>query len=276
MLDDDPRGFRKKRGTFSRVLRHHGIVAWTVVVALTILFWRTRTSLLSQVAQLKEFSTASESEKFEKITKMNENIASKNKEIAELNKVQRSLQKSMRQCEDEKASFTRERESSAMKIEKLAYELSDSRKEAEKYRRECHEVVQAKDTAHVEKDARIQQLQDEINRISEQLKTSQEEKNTAKGTSEQKKVEEEVKHEEEHTPSGTTSSGGGGEQQQQHATNEGQDTPVQNEDKIRITEESNNPDEPSKADESLKRGKKGRKKNLGMLKEHMGVGRDDY
>ena len=89
-------------------------------------------------------------------------------------------------------------------------------------------------------------------------------------------MEEEVKHEEEHTPSGTTSSGGGGEQQQQHATNEGQDTPVQNEDKIRITEESNNPDEPSKADESLKRGRKGRKKNLGMLKEHMGVGRDDY
>lgn len=264
--------YRKKKGVFSRIFRHHAVVAWTVVVALTILFWRTRTSLLSQVAQLKQFSTASESETFLKISKLNENIAAKNKEVAELNKMQRSLHKSIKVCEEEKASLIHDRESATMKVERLAIESSDLRKQAEKYRQECHEVVQAKDTAHLEKDARIQQLQDEINAIYEKLRTT-EEHNALKSTSEPMKVEGRVKHGEQDKKLGTKTTVGG---EQENATNEGSDNLVDNHGSVRVTEDVKHPEGPSKLDETLKQGRKGRKKNLGMLKEHMGVGKDDY
>ena len=266
--------YRKKRGAVSRILGHHGIVAWMVVVGLTILFWRTRASLLSEIGQLKEFSSASESETFEKMSKMNENIAAKNRDISELNKSQRSLQKSMKRCEDEKASLTHERDSVTLKVEQLATELADSRKQAEKYRQECHEVVQAKDTAHVEKDAIIQQLQDEIKNISERIKKTEKNsvgKDDQGGTG----ADGNSKHDEESERKEVESSGRQQQVEQQTVTsNEGADK-MDTQGSVRITENSNNRDDPVQEEESLKQKRKGRKKNLGMLKEHMGMERNN-
>lgn len=245
------------------------MVAWALVVGLTVLFWQTRTTLLSEVAQLKEFSTASESETFQKISKMNDNIASKNGEIAELNKSQRALHKSIKRCEDERSSLTGERDSLSAKLEQLATELVDTRKQAEKYRQECHEVVQAKDTAHVEKDARIQHLQEEINKISEQLKAA--ESNTIKDTSHTDKRES-FDHDQ---GTESTSVPARMETIEEPRGNTEGTIKAGSQANIKIIEEVDQLGQSHQEDVPLKQEKKGRKKNLGMLKEHMGVGRDD-
>jgi hypothetical protein len=51
--------------------------------------------MLKEIAQLREFSNASESETFDKISKMNQNIAAKNKEIADLTRARRADQKAL-------------------------------------------------------------------------------------------------------------------------------------------------------------------------------------
>ena len=51
--------------------------------------------MLKEIAQLREFSNASESETFDKISKMNQNIAAKNREIADLTRAQRADQKAL-------------------------------------------------------------------------------------------------------------------------------------------------------------------------------------
>lgn len=245
------------------------MVAWVLVIGLTILFWQMRTTLLLEVAQLKEFSTASESETFQKISKMNDNIASKNGEIAELNKSQRALHKSIKRCEDERSSLTGERDSLSAKLEQLATELVDTRKQAEKYRQECHEVVQAKDTAHVEKDARIQHLQEEINKISEQLKAA--ESNTIKDTSHTDKRES-FDHDQ---GTESTSVPARMETIEEPRGNTEGTIKAGSQANIKIIEEVDQLGQSHQEDVPLKQEKKGRKKNLGMLKEHMGVGRDD-
>jgi hypothetical protein len=53
---------------------------------------------MKQVAELKDFSDSTQSETFEKISKMNENIGAKNREIAELSRAQRADKKTISQA----------------------------------------------------------------------------------------------------------------------------------------------------------------------------------
>lgn len=53
---------------------------------------------MKQVAELKDFSDSTQSETFEKISKMNENIGAKNREIAELTRAQRADRKTISQA----------------------------------------------------------------------------------------------------------------------------------------------------------------------------------
>lgn len=233
------------------------------MVTLTVSFWRTRASLKAEVAQLKEFSSASESETFQRIATMNDNIVAKNREIAELGKSQRSLQKSVKRCEDEKNSVSSERDSLSLKIEECTTRLKNSRDETEKLRQECNEKVRSHDTVHVEKDTRIQQLQDEINRISEQLKQAQ------------AKDPPSAIHVEENENPGEKQKVDNRAQQQQQNDNQEKSSDSNKQENIRITEDVDHSDDMKTDQASGKQNKKPRKKRLSMLKEHMGIGTEE-
>ena len=66
---------------------------------------KTRSSLSQQLAELRQFSSSSESETFDKLRKMTKQIADKNKEIGDLNKTQRANQRRVTDLETEKSAL---------------------------------------------------------------------------------------------------------------------------------------------------------------------------
>ena len=96
---------RKRRGFGSRIASSHGIVAWLLFLATLIYTIKTRSALTKELAELKQFSSSTESETFDKMSKMTQQIADKNREIGDLNKTQRSNQKRITGLESEKTAL---------------------------------------------------------------------------------------------------------------------------------------------------------------------------
>jgi regulator of replication initiation timing len=96
---------RKRRGFASRLSSFHGVIAWCLLLATLLWSVKTRSSLSQQLAELRQFSSSSESETFDKMSKMTKQIADKNKEIGDLNKTQRANQRSITDLETEKTAL---------------------------------------------------------------------------------------------------------------------------------------------------------------------------
>ncbi len=97
--------FRRRRGFASRLSSFHGIIAWCLLLATLLWSVKTRSSLSQQLAELRQFSSSSESETFDKLRKMTKQIADKNKEIGDLNKTQRANQRRVTDLETEKSAL---------------------------------------------------------------------------------------------------------------------------------------------------------------------------
>lgn len=82
----------------------HGVIAWCLLLATLLWSVKTRSSLSQQLAEMRQFSSASESETFEKMSRMTKQIADKNKEIGDLNKTQRANQRTIADLETQNSS----------------------------------------------------------------------------------------------------------------------------------------------------------------------------
>ena len=83
----------------------HGVIAWCLLLATLLWSVKTRSSLSQQLAEMRQFSSASESETFEKMSRMTKQIADKNKEIGDLNKTQRANQRTIADLETQKTAL---------------------------------------------------------------------------------------------------------------------------------------------------------------------------
>ncbi|KAI8106644.1 hypothetical protein M9434_001298 [Picochlorum sp. BPE23] len=289
MLDDDPRGFRKKKSFGSRLLRLHSLLAWLLVFVLVVLFWKTRTSLMKQVAELKDFSDSTQSETFEKISKMNENIGAKNREIAELSRAQRADKKTISQCEVEKSNLMSERDQLSTKYDGCTKETQSLKQQLESLRVEAEQNHQVHTDTHQMKDTRIQDLENQVKNLADQLNAQ---RNVNRQQQQQQQANREtqtVDSNNQNSPVKRAENGNSNsvqqEQQQQQgipSKRRGQRSPdEQSNGNIRITDL---PDEQKdvgsgRENRPLPKPTRGRKKkSMGMLKEHMGihVGDEEY
>ncbi|WPT11165.1 hypothetical protein PSENEW3n2_00002335 [Picochlorum sp. SENEW3] len=308
MLDDDPRGFRKKKSFASRLLRLHSLLAWLLVFVLVVLFWKTRTSLMKQVAELKDFSDSTQSETFEKISKMNENIGAKNREIAELSRAQRADKKTISQCEVEKSNLMSERDQLSTKYDGCTKETQSLKQQLESLRVEAEQNHQVHTDTHQMKDTRIQDLENQVKNLADQLNAQrnvntqqQQQANRETQTVDSNNVRREPRRQNNNVEAGNSnnnvqqnspvkraenenSNSVQQEQQQQGIPSKrrGQRSPdEQSNGNIRITDL---PDEQKdvgsgRENRPLPKPTRGRKKkSMGMLKEHMGihVGDEEY
>ena len=83
----------------------HGVIAWCLLLATLLWSVKTRSSLSQQLAEMRQFSSASESETFEKMSRMTKQIADKNKEIGDLNKTQRANQRTIADLQTQKTAL---------------------------------------------------------------------------------------------------------------------------------------------------------------------------
>jgi len=164
---------KSKRGFVSRIASFHGAIAWMLFLSTLLYAVKTRSSMSKELAELRQFSSSSEAETFDKMSKLNQQISQKNKEIGDLNKAMRAKDKSLESLETEKAAEQANLQIAKDETSRCMQRESSLNRQLSDCNAHCAKELDSHDESHRSKDAEIEGLRLKVEQLIAQTQQQQ-------------------------------------------------------------------------------------------------------